>query len=108
MRARSHGAVSPRRQPDGVKPDGSPAEDPVHAAFDAYVDWLLRCESLEKAYRRWRTCDRAGAGRAHRAYARMLELEELAAESYARALRKVAHGDERELALRLAVVRAWL
>jgi hypothetical protein len=56
----------------------------LDAMFSSYVDWFDENQHLCLAYRRWRSADRADAGRAFAGYAAALEREEAAAKAYSR------------------------
>jgi hypothetical protein len=60
------------------------------AAFDAYLEWRMRCDAVERTYSQWRFAHDDAAAWAFSAYERALDREESAANSYAAAMARVA------------------
>jgi hypothetical protein len=59
------------------------------AAFDAYLDWRMRCDAVQRAYTQWSRSRADAAALAFGAYERALEREESAAKIYAAAMARV-------------------
>ena len=70
----------------------SPLHEVVDEALDAYVGWREECDGAREAYRRWSSAARADRMLAFCAYLAALDREEVAANVYSDAMRRL--GDE--------------
>jgi hypothetical protein len=75
------------------------------AAFDAYLDWRMRCDAVQRTYTQWSRARDDAAAWAFAAYERALDREESAAKIYAAAMARVAELVQPRPSRRLAEAR---
>lgn len=76
----------------------------LDAAFDAYLQWRMRCDAVQRTYTQWTRAQRDPATWAFGAYERALSREESAANVYAATVARVAQLAQRRPTPRLAEV----